>query len=914
MQCMPMSAAFLLIFVVPCKGEALQEVDLASDKAWTLSADGGPPRAIVVPGGGWNSDLQNPPIDTMTGVDDHVIYERRLRIPKVAEGQVTKILFGAVNYGADVFIDDTLVAGHVGSLTPFEVDLTGAGAPGGEYTLKVKAYHRRHYHQGKVCDVPVGFDFPAGSEDWCRWAGNTKFAYGITKYVKLAVCPAVHIQDVFVKPSVTNDNLEVLVWVRNSSSQEKTLTLTGELASWNADPWDYPAVPEATFTVPAEQVKRISLGPFPWGLGRESYWWPNIPFSEDYVARLHNLNLELKEAATLWHRRTERFGFCEHAEGPYYYTVNGVRVTNISDGTVESQMSHYDCYSTSPAFLPPTGPVTGCPETWRRYLRIGINTNRICCSIPTKYMMQSADEMGFMLMPEAVTWGNGLSRYHDVYNPQTVKEMARLCRNHPSVVRYSLTNEVRGPADKDWPWRPLIDAILEEDDMRPLVYELHGYGVGRIDGVKRGHAYIDDHYSKIDKGGDFIRNMGEHFWETDGMAAFALGAQQLRLYDWAYFAPWSWINYWPNFLEGMSHAQHAWKANNGPDRKDDVNGWGSPIARFVQQSLHPYLLVDHEILKNNPPLSRSVGKGQIEWPYTAPVYAAGEAVDRRIEVFNGGLAGNTMSLKWTARWDSPDGPVAVEGAVLGPFEVQPGFHVTQVIRFKVPAPGTANRRLYLVMESCKDDAVVYRENRIYFTVSAESAANPEPESTTVAAVEFVGMDDHLQGDWKGQFGTDGYELIGKEAKLPPYASVSWGVRGEAGVVRATWQALQGSPIWTWQPQTSDKRALAYSADTPTAEDRIAACRYGDAVTFTIDVGNSLHRMTTYFVDWDQQGTRQQTVEIRSGSGAILDTRSLTAFHTGRYITWRIRGRVQVEIRKIQGRNAVISGIFFDAAK
>ncbi|MBC8372948.1 MAG: hypothetical protein H8E53_05085, partial [Planctomycetes bacterium] len=36
------------------------EVDLASDKAWTLSVDGRTPRAIKVPGGGWNSDLQSP--------------------------------------------------------------------------------------------------------------------------------------------------------------------------------------------------------------------------------------------------------------------------------------------------------------------------------------------------------------------------------------------------------------------------------------------------------------------------------------------------------------------------------------------------------------------------------------------------------------------------------------------------------------------------------------------------------------------------------------------------------------------------------------------------------------------------------------------------------------------------------------
>jgi hypothetical protein len=113
----------------------------------------------------------------------------------------------------------------------------------------------------------------------------------------------------------------------------------------------------------------------------------------------------------------------------------------------------------------------------------------------------------------------------------------------------------------------------EEDDLRPLVYEMHGYGVGRIDGVRRGHAYINNHYGPIDKGGDVIGGMGEHCWETDGMAAFGHAAQQFHLHDWTYFAPWSWINFWPSSLEGMRRDQHAWKANNGPDRRDGVNGF-----------------------------------------------------------------------------------------------------------------------------------------------------------------------------------------------------------------------------------------------------------------------------------------------------------------------------------------------------
>ena len=77
----------------PIYGGASAQIDLASDSAWTLSADGGPARPIRVPGGGWNSEQQKPPIDTMNGVQDYALYERTLVVPKIAPGQVTRISF-----------------------------------------------------------------------------------------------------------------------------------------------------------------------------------------------------------------------------------------------------------------------------------------------------------------------------------------------------------------------------------------------------------------------------------------------------------------------------------------------------------------------------------------------------------------------------------------------------------------------------------------------------------------------------------------------------------------------------------------------------------------------------------------------------------------------------------------------------
>ena len=68
---------------------ALMNIDLASARDWTLSIDDGPARGIIVPGGGFNSDRQDPPWIEMCGdgngrrmVKDHVIYQRSSRFQR----------------------------------------------------------------------------------------------------------------------------------------------------------------------------------------------------------------------------------------------------------------------------------------------------------------------------------------------------------------------------------------------------------------------------------------------------------------------------------------------------------------------------------------------------------------------------------------------------------------------------------------------------------------------------------------------------------------------------------------------------------------------------------------------------------------------------------------------------------------
>ena len=696
--------------------DALQEIDLASATAWSLTVDDGVVRPIQVTAGGWNSDQQTPRIPSAE-VKDHVLYQREIDIPAAARDLVVKVLFGGCNYGAEVLLDGKKVTEHHAPMTPFEADLTALAHPGHKHQLQVKAYSRTHF--GTPPTVTAGFDFNAGMTQTQEYQGCTKYAYGLTGYVRLALYPQVSISDTQVRPSVSRDALEVRTWICNSTGQEQRIVLAATLDPWQHGQWRYPAIPGVAVTLPAHSTQQVTLGPVKWGLGPRSYWWPNIPFTEDYRATLHQLKLEVCDDGApprrVWHQRVQRFGFVEYQEGPYYYTVNGVRITSISDSNSYGQVGEYDCWTETPCFQPPHAGVTGCPETWRRYQRIGFNSMRLSTSVPTRYMLETADEAGYMLVPEGGSWGNGTCKFDQRNFTRQLQAMILACRNHPSVARYSLANESIEGDGGEWRW--LIDAAQAADDTRPYVFEVNPTrGDAPFKGMHGGHAYPMQHYDPIVKGGDRIRGMGECAWSTDGMADFTMQAIKLRINDWTHFAPWSWVNFWPNFLEGMNAERHPWKFNNYGDRKDGVDGWNSPIIRAVQWALHPYLLIDGDLLETNPLIKENSKSGKVDWPYLVPAYAAGTKIERYITVFNNSLTAGALALNWTARWDDPAGPVAGTGTV-GPVRIEPGFHATLSVTLPAPPPARARRTLHLVLEALKDGTAVNRDAQIHFTVT-----------------------------------------------------------------------------------------------------------------------------------------------------------------------------------------------------
>ena len=859
---------------------AVQEIDLGSDTAWQLNINGGDWRPIKVPAGGWNSDRQNPTldfyqrsktkIDRMRGHPDfkYAEYRREIEIPASASGAVSLIRFGAVNYVAEVCIDGVLVATHRGAMMPFDVDITDRIRPGGKHLLTVKCFGLT----GHDVQCPTGFTY---------WTANegSKFSLGITKSIVLVILPELYIKDLFVRTSVSNRNFSCKVWVRNASKTRRTLTVAGELTPWRGAQWIYPKLPAVQVEIEANSEKSVVLGPVLWDLGPTSYWWPNKPFREDYTATLHYVNLSIRESGGVKHQQRQRFGFVEYGEGPHYYTVNGIRTNDIGDATPESGMSEYDCYSLAPAFLPPSAESKGCPETWKRYMRMGMDINRIHQSTPTAYMMDAADETGFMLIPETGIRGQIVGRnLKTEILAQAERELATVCRNHPSVARYSLSNE--SGVDPD-----LVDAISEVDDTRPLTFEVNYSDGGRVD-AKRAHAFKIVHYWPYPKPARSLYGVGEFAWRTDGMAQFADGGKDMRLNDIAYFSGWDWINYWPNFLEGMNHEKHAWRLNVCPDRIDGQDGWNSHIVDYVQRAFHPYAVFWRSLEKMN-----SYSK---EWPQYTPVYSPGGEVKESVEVFNESFHKGTFSLMWEAHWDKPTGELYRAGTIES-ITIEPGCRASGTVAFSLPSEIKTGRRLWICISSMREGICVYSDNRFNLQVSTKAV------KTSESTIAYQGTDSETGGNWRQRYGKEGYNVLFAEDKMPGYARLDW--LTPAG--KREFQAAQIKP----------DRLLEYfvnqGTDTGRAVSNQGASLWmgvtGTPMRFKLDLGAHPHQVAFYCY-YPQWGPKQMiTVTPERGSAKPVTVE--IDVKKGSYAVFTLSGTVVVTLNC--NDSGILNGIFFD---
>jgi len=681
---------------------------------WDFTPEGGSKRTIQVPGGGWLKQGINASSGT---------YSTQITVPDSGAAQTTLIEFGAVNFQSTLSVDGKQVGTNTTSFTPSVFDVTKFVTPGKQHTISVLV------KGGQALKTNGKFVVPTAA----GWSPNV--AQGIFRSALLHVYPDVYVSDVFVKTSVTDDSLTFEASITNTGATSQQVTLSGSLSSWNCDNLTYPAIPDTMVTAAPGATTTATVGPIKWGLGKASYWWPNVPYQADYKARLHNLNLQLNLGAKTLQNKVVRFGFRQserrRADAMHvYYYLNGIRVNYRGDNLQGADYDSIDnggkgdAYDTLPGFLPPSAQNPGWPQAVRNYQKLNYNFVRVHQELAAPYMLDTADELGLMLMGETAIRGSNNDQDFMLGHDNMVghaQAMVLRDRNHPSIVRWSQSNEPNDtPTDSAQFEADLFNAITKLDGTRPISADPFGapnnsnYGLPSPEFAMAGHYIggLGAYTELVNASKDNPAGQGEYIWPKDnsrqGLTWFGTSAMEMRRQDASDVRPYALLSGWASVIPGVMTTKMIIEQGGPPLFGEDnlPDPWSSPIIRRIQHGFSPVLVADQAYWDSN---KNSNPNG--DWPASPPTIAKGATRMANLVIFNDTFDGTSVDVTWEVHADSATGTIGAMGTLTA--DVPLGSMTTKPITMTAPSSGT---KCYLVLRAQKNGVTLFEETDESFTL------------------------------------------------------------------------------------------------------------------------------------------------------------------------------------------------------
>ncbi|MET8162374.1 RICIN domain-containing protein [Sphaerisporangium sp. NPDC005289] len=695
---------------------AIASVDLAG--TWSFTPAGRSTTSIKVPGGGWYKQ-------GFTDVSQ-AVYSRTVTVPDSGQPQSAWIEFGAVNHQATLSVDGRVVATQTTAFTPSKFDISAYAAPGTTHTITVDVKGRgalKNSANGKYV-VPV-------AADW-----SEAVPQGIYRSAFLRVYPAVYVSDTFIRTSVANQTLGYDVWVTNTSSSARSVTVTGELSSDGGGTFSYPAPPARTVTVGARSTAKVTVDSVAWNLGTTSYWWPNVPYRPGYRAQLHRLKVHAAADDGRTSDATYRFGFRETTQSGEYYYINGVRVNFRGDNLQGADYDRVnnggkgDAYDTLPGFLPPSAGNGGWPQAVDNYQRLNYNVARIHQEPASPYMLDVADEMGLMIIDETGIRG---SAQDFVAGHDNMVAHARALtlrdRDHPAVIRWSQANEPTFGNDSEQFEQDLYAAMNGNDGTRPVSLDAApgADSPSRYPNMRYANFAVFAHYlDGVGQYGERVASVtgrpdgeGEYVWNKcntkQGFMWFATATAAKRGKDAADLRPYTLLSAWAGFVPGVRTTDFVPEEGGHPlygaDNLSDP--WSNAQVQRVQAAFNPVAAIDLPYWSAS---GASDANGTFPLPQAVNTYASNASVTRDITVFNDDLRDTSVAFSWSARLDRPDGTVIASGQTT--LNIPLGSRVTQPVAFTTPASGS---RVYLVLTTTKSGATTFTDAIEYFNLGSGSS-------------------------------------------------------------------------------------------------------------------------------------------------------------------------------------------------
>jgi len=342
-------------------------------------------------------------------------YWREISIPESEGDHITQLVFNAVRFGAEVFLDGHRVAIALGGFTPFSADLTPLVKAGGRHQLVVHVIN------------------PGGGEagNWqTLFLENTQIPQshnfgGIWQDVNLISTGPVFIEDVFVEPRIAEKMAVAHIKVRNQSALTQNVKLSVEATTHDAARLVAGKAELAVASPPHQSIVatlRLALDPF-------KLWEPANPFRYHLEAGIRGSSSLIVDQCGV------DFGLREFtARGRFFY-LNGRKFM------VKSTINHQ--YYPVTVGYPPT------PEFARKEIEValhaGLNMMHIHRQIGHPLLLEWADALGLLIYEEP--GGVIFDTTHHLDYPgiklllRQLNDLVIRDRNHPALVAWGMSNE-----------------------------------------------------------------------------------------------------------------------------------------------------------------------------------------------------------------------------------------------------------------------------------------------------------------------------------------------------------------------------------------------------------------------------------------------------------------------------------------
>ncbi|MEX0332121.1 MAG: glycoside hydrolase family 2 protein [Puniceicoccaceae bacterium] len=346
---------------------------------------------------------------------------RTVRVAPLETGKRRFLRFDAVAGRSEIWIDRKQVSMHNDAFLPNEIDVTDF-LTGDEHELAVFIRdYKRLSQDSKKTLAP---------------SGNMMTAHmrGIWQDVWLIDRADVYTVDTTIRTSFREKTLTVISEVHNTSPQDREVELQLSVSEWVKG--EEPLVHDSVLELPT-QATRIPSGEIQ--VIEQTIPWQDAKIWQPEAPNLYWLRSRLVEGETTIDQVAERFGFREvWIEGPDLI-LNGYPIHFFSDwGHKVNQLHHTEAWNR-------------CWFTMMK--RENMNHSRLHTHPHPEMIMDIADEEGIMITGETGIHGSGGEQAADeeTYWLAARDHVARYVRrdkNHPSLLLWSVENEMRWNQDK----------------------------------------------------------------------------------------------------------------------------------------------------------------------------------------------------------------------------------------------------------------------------------------------------------------------------------------------------------------------------------------------------------------------------------------------------------------------------------